>query len=346
MPPSAAKNSAVAASAASKRRSPVAGGSAAISALRPGRLEPRKSSAKPNSNRIAFRSSPPARSWRMVVARFANGAAPRRMRGRATRSASWSQAARSRSNVARLGLRAPVSYAATADCAVRARFATASCVSCARCLASLRRLAVLIVLLRSVYWQRLSATYPNLRLPAGVRLCLGQITRGRTMPTFHISSHGRLQDWIAVGKGYFTDAGLDFQFNVKIQENAEQDIDAATGDGDVRVGAYELYKAQAGGKRDMSCACHWAVNQSAVEQAGRMWGRAYSVLPCAIYVPADSEIRTPADLAGVPVAVGYHSGSHFTTIQALEAYLKPDAIELSYMGMPWDRVDALLGGCL
>ncbi|HZL49030.1 MAG TPA: hypothetical protein VFC30_08450 [Solirubrobacteraceae bacterium] len=164
------------------------------------------------------------------------------------------------------------------------------------------------------------------------------------MTTFHISSHGRLQDWIAVEKGYFTDAGLDFQFNVKIQENAEQDIDAATGDGDVRVGAYELYKAQAGGKRDMSCACHWAVNQSAVEQAGRMWGRAYSVLPCAIYVPADSEIRTPADLAGVPVAVGYHSGSHFTTIQALEAYLKPDAIELSYMGMPWDRVDALLGG--
>jgi NitT/TauT family transport system substrate-binding protein len=164
------------------------------------------------------------------------------------------------------------------------------------------------------------------------------------MAKFHISSHGRLQDWIAVEKGYFTDAGLDFQFNVKMQENADQDIDAAAGDGDVRVGAYELYQSQGGGKRDMSSACHWAVNQSAVDGVGRMWGRAYSVLPCAIYVGAASEIRTPTDLAGVPVAVGHHSGSHFTTIQALEAYLEPDAIELSYRGMPWDRVDALLGG--
>jgi len=164
------------------------------------------------------------------------------------------------------------------------------------------------------------------------------------MGKLNISSHGRLQDWIAVEKGYFTEAGLDFQFNVKLQQNADQDIDAAAGVGDVRVGAYELYQTGGGGKRDMSCACHWAVNQSAVDNAGRMWGRAYSVLPCAIYVPSDSGIRKPADLAGVPVAVGYHSGSHFTTIQALEAYLEPDAIELSYMGMPWDRVDALLGG--
>ena len=164
------------------------------------------------------------------------------------------------------------------------------------------------------------------------------------MAKFNISSHGRLQDWIAVEKGYFSDAGLDFQFNVKLQENADQDIDAAAGGGDVRVGAYELYQSGGGGKRDMSCACHWAVNQSAVDSAGRMWGRAYSVLPCGIYVAPDSEIRAPADLAGVAVAVGYHSGSHFTTIQALEACLEPEAIELSYMGMPWDRVDALLSG--
>jgi hypothetical protein len=30
-------------------------------------------------------------------------------------------------------------------------------------------------------------------------------------------------------------------------------------------------------------------------------------------VPPESPVRGPADLAGVPVGVGYHSGSHFAT---------------------------------
>jgi hypothetical protein len=38
----------------------------------------------------------------------------------------------------------------------------------------------------------------------------------------------------------------------------------------VRVGAYELYRSGGGGKKNMSCACHWAVNQAATDAAGRM----------------------------------------------------------------------------
>ena len=33
---------------------------------------------------------------------------------------------------------------------------------------------------------------------------------------------------------------------------------------------------------------------------------------------------TPEDLAGVPISVGYRSGSHYSTIQALEQYLPLD----------------------
>jgi ABC-type nitrate/sulfonate/bicarbonate transport system substrate-binding protein len=57
-----------------------------------------------------------------------------------------------------------------------------------------------------------------------------------------------------------------------------------------------------------------------------------------------SDIQRPEDLAGVEVAVGYHSGSHFSTIQALEPFLAEDQIELRFGGMPYDRVDALLAG--
>lgn len=163
------------------------------------------------------------------------------------------------------------------------------------------------------------------------------------MAKFRISTHGRLQDWIAVEKGYFEDEGLDYELDIRAQENAQQDIQAGDG-ADIRTGAYELYRSGSGGKKNMSCACHWAVNQAAGDEAGRMWGHAYSMLPSAIYVPADSEIQRPEDLAGVEVAVGYHSGSHFSTLQALEAVLEPDQIKLRFGGMPYDRVDALLAG--
>jgi NitT/TauT family transport system substrate-binding protein len=164
------------------------------------------------------------------------------------------------------------------------------------------------------------------------------------MGRFRISTHGRLQDWIAVQNGYFEDEGLDYELDVRAQENADQDIEA-TGQ-DVRTGAYELYRVGGGGKQGMSCACHWAVNQAAGDEAGRMWGRCYAVLPSGVYVPADSDIQRPEDLAGVEVAVGYHSGSHFSTIQALEPFLDPGDITLRFGGMPYDRVDALLSGAV
>ncbi len=163
------------------------------------------------------------------------------------------------------------------------------------------------------------------------------------MGKFRISTHGRLQDWIAVENGYFDDEGLDYELDVKAQENADQDI-RPDGQQDVRTGAYELYRSGGGGKKNMSCACHWAVNQAAGDAAGRMWGHCYAMLPSAVYVPPDSEVRRPEDLAGVEVAVGYHSGSHFSTLQALEPFLGRDRVKLRFGGMPYDRVDALLEG--
>ncbi|MDO9440536.1 MAG: hypothetical protein Q7T73_06570, partial [Beijerinckiaceae bacterium] len=53
----------------------------------------------------------------------------------------------------------------------------------------------------------------------------------------------------------------------------------------------------------------------------------------------------PADLAGVPVSVGFQSGSHYATVQALETYLKPDEINLNYeTGMLFKRMEHLFDG--
>jgi NitT/TauT family transport system substrate-binding protein len=155
-----------------------------------------------------------------------------------------------------------------------------------------------------------------------------------------IMPHGRLQEWVAQEKGYFTAEGLEYSFVVSEDYGVHRPRrDSA---GEVRTGAFETFGAGRDGA-DVSCACHWATSVAASERAGQLVTTAYSVAPCAIVVPPESPIRRPGDLAGVPVGVGFHSGSHFATLQALEAVLPPDKVKLTFQGPPNERLDALLG---
>jgi NitT/TauT family transport system substrate-binding protein len=152
-----------------------------------------------------------------------------------------------------------------------------------------------------------------------------------------IMPHGRLQEWVADEKGYFTAEGLEYAFvaSEDYGVHAKQRDDA----GEIKSGAFETFGAGRDGA-DVSCACHWATNVAAGEGAGHLVTTAYSVAPCGIMVPPESPIRRPEDLAGVPVAD--HSGSHFTTVQALENVLAPDELKITFQGQPNQRLDALL----
>jgi NitT/TauT family transport system substrate-binding protein len=154
-----------------------------------------------------------------------------------------------------------------------------------------------------------------------------------------IMPHGRLQEWVAEEKGYFAAEGLEYSFVISgdYGMSSVQRDDA----GEVKTGAFETFGAGRSGA-DVSCACHWATNAAARERAGHLVTTAYSVAPCAIVVPPESAIRRPEDLAGVPVGVGYHSGSHFATVQALESVLAPEELKLTFQGPPNERLDALL----
>lgn len=170
------------------------------------------------------------------------------------------------------------------------------------------------------------------------------------MADFIIRPHGRLHDWIADEKGYFREEGLSYRLVADEETEAHvKRVDPSSGKlQDIRAGAYELYEKGRGSKgevpSDISCACHWTVNEAAAKNVGRMWAHAYSVMPGAIMVRADSPIRRPEELAGKEIAVGYRSGSHYTTIQALEPFMARSDIRLKFGGMPWARVDAGLDG--
>ncbi len=165
------------------------------------------------------------------------------------------------------------------------------------------------------------------------------------MSHFVINPHGRLQEWIAHDKGYFEHAGLaDYELRAHPLLTKEAPWRSSVPDVllDNREGAYQTYEEGRDGS--ISCACHWTVNVAASASHGRLWGEAYSISPCAIVVPEDSNVRTPQELAGVPVHVGYQSGSHYTTVQALEPFMDSGEIELRFGGSPADRVDQLLAG--
>src|ERR1700744_5391648 len=154
-----------------------------------------------------------------------------------------------------------------------------------------------------------------------------------------IMPHGRLQEWVARENGFFEAEGLDSAFVTEGRYGVGADgRDAA---GEIKTGAFETFGAGRDGA-NVSCACHWATNAAAAEGNGHLVTTAYSVAPCAIVVPPESPIHRPEDLAGVPIGVGYHSGSHFAALQALESVLAPGDLKLTFQGPPNERLDALL----
>jgi hypothetical protein len=154
---------------------------------------------------------------------------------------------------------------------------------------------------------------------------------------FLIEPHFRLQEWVAEDNGYFKDEGLDYDFQELIQST-----DGRHHAGDMG-GAMRSFER--GRTACVSCACHWTVGVAASKGKGRLYADMYSVAPAGIFVPADSPIRRPQDLAGVPISVGYQSGSHYSTIQALERYMPLGQINLCFAdGMLFHRLDQLLDG--
>ena len=157
------------------------------------------------------------------------------------------------------------------------------------------------------------------------------------MSKFVIAPHFRLHEWVAEEKGYFAAEGLEYKFRDTFGEG---DIAKKHATPD-KSGAYQSFEK--GRPVDVSCACHWTVNVAASAGHGKLYADAYSVSPCAIFVAPESPVRQPADLKGVPVSVGYQSGSHYATIQALEQYMPKQDIALSFAdGLLFSRMQLLI----
>ncbi|HZL58334.1 MAG TPA: ABC transporter substrate-binding protein [Stellaceae bacterium] len=158
------------------------------------------------------------------------------------------------------------------------------------------------------------------------------------MSKFIIAPHFRLHEWVAEEKGYFKAEGLEYEFRETMDSKKSGGHQLGN-----KVGAFQ--SIEQGRTCDVSGACHWTVNVAASKGHAKLYADAYSVSPAGVFVAADSPIKSPADLKGVPISVGYQSGSHYSTIQALEQYMGLDDIKLSFAdGLLFSRMEQLVDG--
>jgi NitT/TauT family transport system substrate-binding protein len=164
------------------------------------------------------------------------------------------------------------------------------------------------------------------------------------MQRFVIQPHGRLHEWVADELGLFADEGLEYEFTPSFAGRGMGASVQSTDEAPVEIRSGALEDMAAGRTCNVSSACHWAVNAAAASKHGRMYGHAYSLSPSGIFVAPEAGITRPEDLAGVEVGVGYHSGSHYSAVQALSAFLDRGQITLKFIGRPVDRIRMLLSG--
>ena len=152
------------------------------------------------------------------------------------------------------------------------------------------------------------------------------------MAKFVISPHFRLHEWVAEEKGYFRDEGLDYEFREVFKTHATPN----------KVGAYTSFEE--GRETNVSCACHWTVNVAASQGLGKMVRRLlFGLARRRVRAARIADPASPTDLRGVPISVGHQSGSHYSTLQALEQYLPREDIKLSFAdGILFGRMEKLI----
>src|SRR5215813_12686330 len=146
-----------------------------------------------------------------------------------------------------------------------------------------------------------------------------------------------LNDFVAHQEGYFAAEGLEVEFDWKTFRGTQSSWKGLEYFQRPQDRPYTQAKEVV---IQGACACGTVCNASA--GMGRIVREGYGISPWAIFVRAESSIRRPEDLAGIPIAVGLRAGSHFNVPYRLERYLPLEEIKIGNTGGFGARLQALL----
>jgi ABC-type nitrate/sulfonate/bicarbonate transport system substrate-binding protein len=140
---------------------------------------------------------------------------------------------------------------------------------------------------------------------------------------------------VAIERGFFAAEGLEVVYhedNPKGADGRVKDFTRRWKETQLQQGMLEVYPV-----------CEWgAIERVHRLGTGRIIGLDATVRTGAIMVGRESRVQTLADLRAVPIAVTWHAGTFYATIEAMEAAGVPFAeIELEHAN---DRLEALLSG--
>lgn len=133
----------------------------------------------------------------------------------------------------------------------------------------------------------------------------------------------------AIEQGFFAEEGLEVAYhegNTRCEEFGERFKESS-----LVAGALDVYPV-----------CEWgAIKRVRDLGHARILATDATIRRGAILVRADSPVRRPEDLADLPVAVTWHAGSHYVTLETLERYLPRERIRVVHAD---DRLAALFDG--
>ncbi len=147
---------------------------------------------------------------------------------------------------------------------------------------------------------------------------------------------------VAEEEGLFSQEGLEVEFIRSRERDASlpPEADHSQVDPFWRHAPFEELAAQSFN------ACEWGqIRRSHDSTAG---GRIITLRPAvasqAIFVRPDSPITHPPMLRDKTIAVNFHAGSHFLTLQLLEGFMARNEIKVVHLGQARLRYQAMLGG--
>lgn len=142
---------------------------------------------------------------------------------------------------------------------------------------------------------------------------------------------------VAHDRGYFEDEGLDVELVEKPTSCTEdEDITARKN--------LDLFQKD---ELDVYSACEWGtIKRTWAISKGNIFAHRppSSNVPYTIFTRPETGIEGVEDLANVPVGIKEHSGSHYSTIEALEEHLPREEVEVVHSGRPIKRLRALVKG--
>ena len=147
---------------------------------------------------------------------------------------------------------------------------------------------------------------------------------------------------VARDEGLFAEAGIEVEFI----KGRERDPDAPPVLDPAEVNPFWRHAPFEEQMATCFSACEWGqIRRSDDSQVG---GRILSLRPAVvsqgIFVRPDSEITHPSALRDRTVAVNFHAGSHYLTLQLLEGFMKREEIKVVHYGQGKLRYQAMMRG--